>query len=131
MERTYKASLSRSQGREGWAVIFRHPLRNDRTTGKPGLRVRQGLNTKDRADAVKLVEEMNELLSEPSFHDASARASAGHRFHSRVVEIFYYEVIPEQADYFVERDSVIPLPPLEGDHRRVSLQEPPAGARQP
>jgi hypothetical protein len=121
MERTYKASLSQSQGREGWAVIFRHPLRNDRATGKPGLRVRHSLKTKDRAEATKLVAEMNELLSGPSFHDASARAGAQQRFDPRVVAIFYYEVIPEPVDYFVERDSIIPLPPIDSEYRRVLL----------
>src|SRR6266478_384810 len=103
MERAYKASLSQSQGREGWAVIFRHPVRNDRTTGKPGLRVRQGLGTKDRAEAEQLVAEMNELLSESSFWDASAKQTAQRKFHPRVVDIFYYELTSEPTDYFAVR----------------------------
>ena len=41
----YSASLSRTQGRNTWAVIFRHPKRTDPTTGKEGLRVRQSLKT--------------------------------------------------------------------------------------
>ena len=38
-ESFYSASLSRTQGRNTWAVIFRHPKRADPTTGKEGLRV--------------------------------------------------------------------------------------------
>ena len=41
----YTASLSRTQGRNTWAIIFRHPKRTDPTTGKEGLRVRQSLKT--------------------------------------------------------------------------------------
>ena len=51
MEKRFVATLSRSQGRSAWAVIFRHPVRVDPNTGKPGLRVRQGLGTADEAEA--------------------------------------------------------------------------------
>ncbi|MDR0528070.1 MAG: hypothetical protein LBG69_00405 [Zoogloeaceae bacterium] len=51
MEKRHEAGLSRSQGRNAWAVIFRHPVRIDSNTGKPGLRVRQGLGTSDEAEA--------------------------------------------------------------------------------
>jgi len=37
-EALYTASLSRTQGRTTWAIIFRHPKRTDPTTGKEGLR---------------------------------------------------------------------------------------------
>ena len=50
-ERIHKATLSQSQGREGWSVIFRHPVLPDRTTGKPGRRVRRGLGTKEKKAA--------------------------------------------------------------------------------
>ena len=40
--RTYTASLSQSQGRTGYSVIFRHPVRQDESTGKPGIRIRRG-----------------------------------------------------------------------------------------
>ena len=47
----YSASLSRTQGRNTWAVIFRHPKRTDPTTGKEGLRVRQSLKTDNEQEA--------------------------------------------------------------------------------
>ena len=121
MEKIYSANLSRSQGREGWSIIFRHPVRLDQATGKPGLRVRRGLQTKDRKEASKLVEQMNEILQEPFYWDAGARAAAEHRFNPLVVDIFYHALVPESTDFFALRDSVIPLPPIESDYRRVLL----------
>lgn len=59
----YKASKSRSQGREFYSIIFRHPVKKD-STGKSGLRVRRGLGTSDPKEADKLVNQMNELLRE-------------------------------------------------------------------
>ena len=47
----YSASLSKTQGRNTWAVIFRHPKRTDPTTGKEGLRVRQSLKTDNEQEA--------------------------------------------------------------------------------
>src|SRR5260370_14108483 len=71
-ERIHKASLSQSQGREGWSVIFRHPVLLDRTTGKPGRRVRRGLGTKDEKVAGRLVAELNELLADKLFWEPSS-----------------------------------------------------------
>lgn len=48
------ASLSRAQGRNTWAVIFRLPKRTDPTTGKEGLRVRQSLKTDNEQEAAML-----------------------------------------------------------------------------
>lgn len=120
VERTYKASLSQSQGREGWSIIFRHPVRIDPATGKPGRRVRQGLGTRDKEEAAHLVDEMNEILADPTFWEASARSRAERVFDSRVVDIFYYELVPEIIDFSAIRDSVIPLPSsTDTDYRRV------------
>jgi hypothetical protein len=65
VQRKFSASLSRSQGREGWTAIFRHPARTDKATGKTGLRVRHGLSTRDEDEARSLVSELNQILSEP------------------------------------------------------------------
>ena len=74
--RSYSASLSQSQGRSGYSVIFRHPVRTDEATGKPGVRVRRGLGTRDKAEADQLRDELNALLGDPSYHNAAARAEA-------------------------------------------------------
>ncbi len=57
----YTANLSRTQGRESWSIIFRHPRRKD-SKGREGLRIRRGLGTSDQNKAKKLVDQMNELL---------------------------------------------------------------------
>src|ERR1700738_4953180 len=119
MDKIYKASLSRSQNREAWSIIFRHPVRKDKASGRPGLRVRQGLGTKDQQEAELLVEQMNEILADPSFWDAGARPRAEVKFGGRIVDIFYYKLTPEPTDFLSVRESVLPLPALDSDYPRV------------
>lgn len=123
MEGRFVASLSRSQGRKGWAVIFRHPTRIDTNTGRTGLRVRQGLGTADEVEATSLRDQLNELLSDESYWNLSARSEAEKRFHHRVVEIFFHGMEPEENDFGVIRDSFIELPPRskESEYRRALL----------
>lgn len=118
----YTASLSQSQGRSGYSVIFRHPTRRDEATGKPGLRVRRGLGTRDQAEAARLQGELNVLLSEPRYHVPAARAEAERRFDPRVVDIFFDRIEPQTTDFAALREEVIPLPASgpEG-YRRVLL----------
>jgi hypothetical protein len=122
MEKRFVASLSRSQGRSAWAVIFRHPVRVDPNSGKPGLRVRQGLGTSDEDEANHLKDQLNQLLADESYWSLPARAEAEKRFPRRVVEIFYHGMEPEQSDFGAIRDSVIPLPTSkDSDYRRALL----------
>lgn len=122
MKKRFLATLSRSQNRSAWAVIFRHPVRIDPNTGKPGLRVRQGLGTSEEAEANELKDQLNQLLSEESFWSLSARAEVEKRFHRRVAEIFYHGMEPEQSDFGAIRESIIPLPTSkDSDFRRVLL----------
>lgn len=121
MDKPYKASLSRSQNREAWSIIFRHPVRKDKATGRAGLRVRQGLGTRDQQEAEMLVAQMNEILANPEYWDLSARVRAEVKFDPRVVETFYYKLFSEPSDFLSVRESVIPLPPLNSEYRRVLL----------
>lgn len=122
MDKRYVASLSRSQGRNAWTVIFRHPVRVDPNTGKPGLRVRQGLGTSEESKAVELKEQLNELLAAEEYWSPAARAEAENRFERRVVEIFYHGMEAEQSDFAAIREAVIPLPSsTDSDYRRVLL----------
>jgi len=117
---TYTASLSQTQGRSGYSIIFRHPARRDNATGKPGVRVRRGLGTRDEAQAERLRDELNVLLAEPRYHDAAARAEAERRFDPRVVEIFFDKIVPEELDFAALREAVIALPESQPDgYRRV------------
>ena len=119
-DRIYTASLQ-NQDRAGYSIIFRHPVRTDNATGKPGLRVRRGLRTRDEAEAERLKGELNELLAEPRYHTAAARAEAAHRFDELVVDIFYDKMIPDELDALKIRDAAILLPGPDADYRRVLL----------
>src|SRR5437879_1696991 len=98
-KRQHQASLSQSQGRSGYSVIFRHPARTDDATGRTGLRVRRGLGTRDRVEAEKLCEQLNEILAEPRYHEPAARAHAERRFDGRVVDIFFDKLTTEERDF--------------------------------
>lgn len=122
LQRAFRASLSKSQGREGWSVIFRHPLRTDTATGKGGRRVRKGLGTREHDEAQRLVDQLNEVLGDQKYWSAAAKSTAESRFDVRVVDIFYDALVPETWDFFAVRDGVIPLPSSESsDYRRVLL----------
>lgn len=119
-ERKYSASLSQSQGRSGYSIIFRHPARRANATGSPGVRVRRGLGTRDRAEAERLRDQLNELLADPKYHDPAARVDAERRYDPRVVEIFFDKIVPEEFDFQALRDEAIPLPNSASDnYRRV------------
>jgi hypothetical protein len=120
-EKRFTASLSRSQGRTGWSVIFRHPVRRD-ASGQPGLRIRRGLGTRDEQEAELLIEQLNELLSDPQYWELTSRAESEHRFDPRIVDIFFDKMIPEQTDYSQLRDEVISLPDTnDSSYRNVLL----------
>jgi hypothetical protein len=118
---TYTASLSQSQGRAGYSVIFRHPARKDDATGKVGVRVRRGLNTREQGEAERLRDQLNELLKESRYHEPAARAEAERRFDARVVEIFFDKMVPEEFDFAGLRDEVIRLPESGADGYRSVL----------
>ncbi len=108
--RVYSASLSQSQGRSGYSIIFRHPARLDETTGKPGIRVRRGLGTRDEAEAATLRDELNTLLADSRYRAPAARADAERRFDPRVVDIYFDKMTPQEFDFRRLRDEAVPLP---------------------
>lgn len=121
MSKRFAATLSRSQGRNAWAVIFRHPARVDPNTGKVGLRVRQGLGTNDETEANELKDQLNQLLGDESYWSLPAKNEAENRFHRRVVEIFFYGMDPEESDFAAIRESIIPLPTSRDSNYRSAL----------
>ncbi|MGZ5056147.1 MAG: Rab family GTPase [Methylobacter sp.] len=121
MRKRFLATLSRSQGRNAWAVIFKHPVRIDPNTGKVGLRVRQGLGTSDEALANQLKDQLNQLLEDESYWNLSAKSSAEMRFHRRVLDIFYHGMEPEQYDFSAIREAIIPLPTSQNSEYRRAL----------
>lgn len=121
MEKRFVAALSRSQGRNAWAVIFRHPVRIDPNTGKVGLRVRQGLGTANEVEADQLKDQLNQLLGDESYWNMSAKSDAEKRFNRRVVEIFFHGMEPEENDFGAIRESIITLPTSQDSNYRRAL----------
>lgn len=121
ISKPYKASLSRTQGRQSYSIIFRHPVRKDPNTGKPGRRVRAGLGTKDETEASKLVNQMNELLANADFWTIGAQATARGRFDTRIVDIFFHDIVPQPTDFMSVREQVIPIPSSGDSNYRSAL----------
>src|SRR5258708_647723 len=117
-EQQFKASLNRSQGRNAWCVIFRHPLRRD-GQGRVGLRVRRGLGTSDLTEAERLKDEMNELLLNPAWWTPVARESAERIYDSHIVSAFYDYLTPAEYDFWGIRERIIPLPTPDNGYIRV------------
>src|SRR5450759_1606005 len=113
-----EASLSQSQGRRAWCIIFRHPLRRD-VHGRVGLRVRRGLGTTDRAEAERLKDQMNDLLSDKTLWNPANQERAKHLYDSRVVGAFYDNLTPTEQDFWEVRERIISLSTLDNDYTRV------------
>jgi hypothetical protein len=109
----YVAGKTRSN-RPGWSMGFRHPLRND-SRGRPGVKMRRGLGTSDEAAADAMVAEMNVILADPSWWNASKRQEAELRFSKPVVEAFYDEIQAGRDDSEALRESHIHLPNSQDD----------------
>ena len=119
-EQQFTASLSRSQGRNAWCLIFRHPLRKD-ALGRMGLRVRRGLGTSDLSEAEHLKEQMNELLGNQEWWTPAVREHAERFYDRRVVSAFYDHLTPVEHDFWALRERAISLPTPENGYARVLL----------
>ena len=114
----YTAAKARTQGRPGWTISFRHPLRND-TKGRPGLKMRRGLGTADPTEADKLVADMNAILSDQSWWNSSKKSEAERTFAPVVVAAFYDEIQAGRPDSWAVREEHVPLPTLADGYSRV------------
>ncbi len=117
-EQKFKASLSRSRGRKSWCVIFKHPLRTG-ADGRPGFRTRRGLGTDDENVAQKMVDQLNELLSNTDYWKISARENASRKFDDKVIKAFYDAVEVRTEDPWASREKIIPLPDNKTGFSRV------------
>ena len=116
--RTYTASKNLPKGRTSWVINFRHPLRIDPRTDQ-GLKVRRGLGTSDEAEAQRLVDEMNKLLGNDSFHNIAMKAEAARRFSLIIVNAFYDGIDSVNSDTQQLREAHIPLPKTEDGYAKV------------
>lgn len=119
-DQQYVATLSQSQGRPGWSILFRHPQPHE-SQGKPGLRVRRGLGTTDQVEAEAMVAQMNELLADRTFWNPAAREQASRLFPRPVVSAFFDPIGSVSTDYMSIRESFIPLPGRGEGYARVML----------
>lgn len=118
MKKTYTATLSRSPGRQAWAVIFRHPVRLD-SSNRPGRRVRRGLGTDVKEHAQQLVDQLNDILSKEDMWTPSSRFLAQRLYDERVVSAFYDGLSVETADSEDLREEFIPLPDAKDGYKHV------------
>lgn len=114
----YTATKNQTQKRPGWTVSFRHPLRVD-SNGKPGLKVRRGLGTTDEAQAEELVGQLNQLLQDDIWWNATKRQEAEKTFPKIIVAIFYDDIQAGAADTWSLRENEIPLPGADEGYSRV------------
>jgi energy-coupling factor transporter ATP-binding protein EcfA2 len=114
----YTASKSLPKGRSSYVINFRHPLRKDPKTGQ-GLKIRRGLSTSDVTEADALVAEMNQLLSNESFHSISLKPEAERKFSNVVVEAFYDDIENSVGNNWELRERYLPLPTAEEGYAKV------------
>ena len=110
-----RASLSK--GRSGWCVIFRHPLLD--APGNQKRRVRRGLGTREEADAQKLVDQLNEILTSPDLWSPSQRQSLESKYDRRIVAAFMDGVEPDRYDPWGDREREIPLPGIDQGYAKI------------
>lgn len=114
-------SASRSVTKDGaWVISFRHPLRKD-ARGKQGRKVRRGLTTTDPQRAQFLVDQMNDLLGDASWHNVAKRSEAERRFDGIVVRAFYDDLETPSTNSWEVRNDTLPLPTVEEGYSRVLL----------
>ncbi len=113
----YKATLSGEEGRSGWCVIFRHPVRKN-ADGAP-VRIRRGLGTRKKDEAEKLVAELNQILGDRDYWTPTAKAKADTLFNAKVVSAFYDNFLPAIQDAWALREEIIKLPGREEGYARA------------
>lgn len=119
MSDTFRASKNRSQNREGWCALFRHPVRKDARGGP--LRVRKGLGTKDATEADSLIAQLNRLLGDESYWSPAAQERAAREIDARVVAIFYDGILPTMFDPWEVREAHLALPSRDEGFARVQI----------
>jgi len=120
MTDTYQANKTRSS-RPGWSITFRHPMRRD-VRGKPGLKVRRGLNTTDDAKADEMVAQMNVILADRSWWSLDRRADAEREgFALEIVSAFFDGIETGRLDTAELREQEIHLPNRDEGYARVLL----------
>lgn len=117
MSTRYTATKTKTKD-GAWVMSFRHPLRKD-ARGKQGRKVRRGLNTSSDERAQLLVDHMNEMLGDVTWHNLARRAEAERRFDPIVVRAFYDDIESPSTNSWDVRNEVLPLPGAEEGYSHV------------
>lgn len=116
----YTASKSPTKDGTAWVISFRHPLRKD-ARGKQGRKMRRGLGTPDEGTAQALVDEMNILLGDSSWHNIAKRPEAERRFDAIVVRAFFDDIESQTSNSWDIRNEALQLPTAEDGYAQVLL----------
>lgn len=109
MATRYTASKSATPDGTAWVMSFRHPLRPD-PRGKQGRKIRRGLNTGSEEQAQRLVDQMNEILGDITWHNAARRSEAERRFDPIIVRAFFDDIESPPTNSWEVRNALLPLP---------------------
>lgn len=125
----FTASVRENPGRQFLIVDFRHPLKTD-ANNRRGKKMRKGLGTSDRAEAERLVAQLNELLRDEALWSLGARPEAARRgYDERVLEIFYAELEPASRSAKALREDTLPFPARDTGYSRHLLLGVPGGGK--
>jgi predicted GTPase len=114
----YTASKTATKDGTSWVIGFRHPLRKD-ARGKQGRKVRRGLSTDSAERAQLLVDQMNDILGDVTWHNAAKRAEAERQFDDIVVRAFYDDIETLATNSWDVRNEALPLPTAEEGYAHV------------
>ena len=120
MTKRYTASKSPTKDGTAWVMSFRHPLRKD-ARGKQGRKVRRGLSTPDEGRAKALIDEMNKILGDETWHNVAKRSEAERRFDPIVVRAFYDDIEGVSSNSWAVREETLPLPTAEDGYSRALM----------
>jgi hypothetical protein len=120
MAKPYTASKSLTKDGTSWILSFRHPLKKD-AQGKQGRKMRRGLGKLKEEQAQSLVDEMNDLLSDPTWHNPAKRTEAERRYDSVVVRAFFDDLESVASNSWEIRGEALPLPSRKEGYVRTLL----------
>lgn len=104
-----KVTFRIPNGKNSYVFSFRHPVIKD--TNGNGKKIQRGAGTSDEMVVLKLVEQLQELISNEKWHNAFKRFEATEQYDRIVVEAFY-DCMPNIVEVNTALD-VIPMKSLE------------------
>lgn len=116
----YKATISKNKGKDALSLIFRHPIKTDPKTNY-GVRIRRGLGTSNEVEAQKLVDQMNEILSDPMMWSIDKKSIAQDKYSKIIVDAFYDFLESESFDHSQILNDMLPFPTRKDGYGKAIL----------